>query len=273
MPKTIGHWCRKLQTELERKGRKNWEGDYWKILKRLPQGEPLTKPKLLALIDATEPNTKTRARACMAIAALCKTAGSTFDPSPYRGNYSPNRAKSRQIPEDEQILTFWDSLQNQNWRWVLGMIATYGLRPHEAFFASIDREGVCFVSEGKTGPRDVWPLHPEWVGEFGLAPRCLPAVKLTGRTHEQIGHSATRHFWEIQTPFTLYDLRHAYALRGLEYGIENADVARWMGHSVDVHTKLYQKWIDRKRDRRAFERAMGRGDRPLPPGRKHHKNQ
>lgn len=271
MPKTIGHWCKQLQTELERKGRTNWEGDYWKILRRLPQGEPLTKPKMIALIDSTEPNSKTRVRCCMAIAALCRVAGHRFDPSPYRGNYSAKKAKIREIPTDATLAEYWAEVRNPDWKWVLGMIITYGLRPHETFYSSVDREGLCSVSEGKTGPRNVWPFHPEWVQAFRLHDQRLPNVDIR-RQHDKVGRSASRYFWEQNAPFVLYDCRHAYALRLMEYGVETADAARWMGHSVIVHTQLYQKWVDQKRDRAAMEKVLARSDRPLPPGLNPQKN-
>lgn len=201
---------------------------------------------------------------------IAKYSGVRYDPSPYQGNYSPKRPKPRDIPSDDLIVGFWQSLNNPGWRFILGLIATYGLRPHEAFFVDYDRleqgDRVLWVLQGKTGDRRVWAFHPEWFDQFDLGRPVLPAVDLT-RRHDQIGHSATRYFWEIKAPFKLYDVRHAWAIRTLEYGLDDALSARQMGHSVEVHTDIYQQWIDGVVHQRAYDRLLNRSDRPRPPSK------
>ncbi|WNZ28195.1 hypothetical protein HJG54_35365 (plasmid) [Leptolyngbya sp. NK1-12] len=199
---------------------------------------------------------------------IAKFARVKYDPTPYQGNYSPKRPKPRDIPSDALIINYWRSLDNPGWRFILGLIATYGLRPHEAFLVDYERlssgDRVLWVLKGKTGERRVWAFHPEWYEQFNLANPILPAVNLN-RRNDQIGHSATRHFWEIGCPFRLYDLRHAWAIRTLEYGLEDALAAKQMGHSVEVHNDIYQQWIDGHIHQRAYERLLNRADRPQPP--------
>lgn len=204
----------------------------------------------------------------MVTKALAKFSGVEYDPSPYQGNYSPKRPRPRDIPSDAAIVEFWATLQNPGWKFILGLIATYGLRPHEAFQVDFDRlasgDRVLWVLRGKTDQRRVWAFHPEWFDQFQLGEPVLPAVNLD-RRNDQIGHSATRHFWEIKAPFKLYDLRHAWAIRTLEYGLEDALAARQMGHSVEVHNDIYQHWLDEKTQQRAYDRLLNRADRPKPP--------
>lgn len=204
----------------------------------------------------------------MVTKAIAKYARIDYDPTPYQGNYSPKRPRPRDIPTDAAIVEFWASLQNPGWKFILGLIATYGLRPHEAFQVDFDRlasgDRVLWVLRGKTDQRRVWAFHPEWFDQFQLGEPVLPAVNLD-RRNDQIGHSATRHFWEIKSPFKLYDLRHAWAIRTLEYGLEDALSARQMGHSVEVHCDIYQHWLDEKIQQRAYERLLNRVDRPKPP--------
>lgn len=269
--KPCRYWIERFQEDFYQRGRSQttWTGDYWKVLKHLPPEAPLTATLLHQLVIATPPNTKSRRRACMVAQQLAKFARLNYDPRPYQGRYTPRKPQPRDIPTDEQIVAFWKSLENPGWRFILGLIATYGLRPHEAFLVDFEqlRKGdrVLWVLRGKTGQRRVWAFHPEWFEQFNLSSPVLPGVDLT-RSHDQIGHSATRHFWELKSPFRLYDLRHAWAIRTLEYGLEDALSARQMGHSVEVHCEIYQQWIDSHVHQRAYERLIKRDDRPKPPG-------
>jgi len=199
---------------------------------------------------------------------MAKFAHINYDPKPYQGKYSPKKPQPRDIPSDEQIVAYWHKLDNPGWKFIYGLISTYGLRPHEAFMVDFDRlkqgDRILWVLKGKTGSRRVWAFHPEWFEQFRLNAPILPAVNLQ-RANDKIGHSATRHFWEIGCPFKLYDLRHAWAIRTLEYGLEDALAAKQMGHSVDVHCDIYQHWIDGHVHQRAYERLLNRSDRPKPP--------
>jgi len=199
---------------------------------------------------------------------LAQFSGVNYDPKPYQGKYSPKRPTPRDIPSDQTIVEFWQSVKHPGWKWVLGLIATYGLRPHEAFMVDFDRlsagDRILWVLRGKTGERRVWAFHPEWFEQFNLSAPVLPPIDLS-RSNDKIGHSATRYFWDIKSPFKLYDVRHAWAIRTLEYGLEDALSARQMGHSVDVHTDIYQLWIDAKVQQRAYDRLLNRKDRPKPP--------
>jgi integrase len=202
---------------------------------------------------------------------MAKFAKLKYDPSAYRGNYTPKKPQPRDIPADADIVDYWHSIENPGWRYIYGLIATYGLRPHEAFFVDFDQlrsdNHVLWVLKGKTGSRRVWAFHPEWFEQFDLKNPVLPGVTLN-RRNDQVGHSATRYFWELGCPHKLYDVRHAWAIRTLEYGLEDALAARQMGHSVEVHCNIYQQWIDAHVQQRAYERLMARSDRPKPPSKK-----
>ncbi|MBF2047291.1 MAG: hypothetical protein IGS54_08005 [Elainella sp. C42_A2020_010] len=269
--KTCRYWIEQFREDFYQRGRSEttWRTDYWKVLKHLPPNEPLSAKLLHQLVLSTQPNTKSRRRACMVAQQISKFAQLSYDPKPYQGRYSPRKPQPRNIPTDAQIVEFWKSLENPGWRFILGLIATYGLRPHEAFLVDYDRLGqgerTLWVLKGKTGERLVWAFHPEWFDHFQLAEPILPEVTLN-RRHDQIGHSATRHFWELGCPFKLYDLRHAWAIRTVEYGLEDALSAQQMGHAVDVHCNIYQQWINRHVHQRAYERLLNRNDRPKPPG-------
>jgi integrase len=264
------YWIERFRDDFYQRGRSEttWQTDYLKILKKLPPDSSLTAAVLHQIVLETIPNTKSRRRACMVTKQLATFADINYDPKPYQGNYSPKRPQPRDIPTDAAIAAYWITLKNPGWRFIYGLIATYGLRPHEAFQVDYDRlavgDRVLWVLAGKTGSRRVWAFHPEWFDQFELASPVLPAVNLS-RRNDQIGHSATRHFWELKAPFKLYDLRHAWAIRTLEYGLEDALAARQMGHSVEIHNSIYQHWLDEKTQQRAYDRLLSRADRPKPP--------
>lgn len=60
-----------------------------------------------------------------------------------------------------------------------------------------------------------------------------------------------------------YDLRHAYAIR-CATSVETAeafddDMATWMGHGVDVHRRIYLRWLSSSRRKEALQRRRGQG--------------
>jgi len=60
-------------------------------------------------------------------------------------------------------------------------------------------------------------------------------------------------------------LRHRWAVRTLEYGLDISLAAQQMRHSVQVHSDIYHHWITEDVHRRAFNALMLRPDRPRPP--------
>jgi len=246
-----------------------WTGDYWKILKRLPSGDRPSAEALKALVVGTTPNTKTRQRACFVVATIAQFLGLDYDPSRYRGRYSPRRPQPRDIPSDEAISEYWASLTNPQWAWFFGAMATYGLRNHEVFhldLESLQQDPILWVLAGKTGARRVRPLHPEWYERFWLFEALPPSIDLN-RCNSALGHSAISYFRDLPTPppFGLYSLRHAYALRGIRYGLNPTAMARMMGHSRAVHESIYQLWLDEAAIGAEYDRALARSDRPQPP--------
>ncbi|MEO1741281.1 MAG: site-specific integrase [Cyanobacteria bacterium J06629_9] len=240
-----------------------WAGDYYKPLQRLPTG-PLTAEVLKDVVLRTKPNTRSRQRACMAAGALAKYADIDFDPAPLRGNYSPAKVGIRSVPSDERVALHRQALTNPAWRWVYGIMATYGLRNHEVFHLDLTDFPIVRVKEAtKTGSREVWPCYPEWAEDWRLDRVELPSVDLE-RDNSALGHSVTEYL-SPRLPFTPYDLRHAWAIRTLEFGWPDALSAQQMGHSLEVHNRTYQRWITTRHHQRVYDLLMNREDRPRPP--------
>ena len=148
------------------------------------------------------------------------------------------------------------------------MLATYGLRNHEVFridFNSIAKgDYIVRVGENsKTGSRRVWPCYPEWFEQFKLQDVKLPQCNLD-RSNADVGHVVTVWF-KRNIPFQAYNLRHCWAVRTLEFGLDISLAAQQMGHSNQVHSELYHHWISERYHQRAFELMMMRPERPQPP--------
>jgi integrase len=72
-------------------------------------------------------------------------------------------------------------------------------------------------------------------------------------------------FKKYGIPFTPYDLRHAWAIRSMEFGLALELAAQQMGHSMAIHSQTYHKWISDRHHREAFARIMQKPDRIKPP--------
>lgn len=271
MPHSCQFWINRFRDDFLQRGKSetSWLTDYQKILNRLPPSASLTANVLHEVVISTPVNTKTRKRAAMVCGAIARFAGVKYDPAPYAGKYSPAMVNPRNIPADDLICESYDRLTNPGWRWVFGVIATYGLRPHEAFRLDFERfrerNPIVFVQPNtKTGSRLVWAFHPEWIERFNLFSVELPPIDLT-RRNTGVGESASHYFHGIKLPFRLYDMRHRWAIRTLEYGLDPSLAAKQMGHSRDVHDRIYHRWIEESVQQRAYEALLQKTDRPKPP--------
>lgn len=195
-----------------------WNDDYRAVFKKLPQDVPLTEQILIEAILTTKPNTKQRRRYCMSLNALAKYAGIQVDVKALRGNYSPAKVTPRNLPTDEMIVEWHEKIPNSAWKWVYGMIATFGLRPHECFhIASFDGKIVEIDDDTKTGYREVWACYPEWVDEWNLHEMIVPKVNV--KNNKEYGMRFNGYLNDnIRLPFEPYDLRHCWAIRTMEFG-------------------------------------------------------
>ena len=272
---TIGDYTQQFEKDyFERRGKTfktehTFHIEYEIVLKKLPQDLEPSAEIFKQAILSTEANTRTRKRFCQTLNIFAKFTGINFDTKPYIGNYSNKSRVPRNLPSDKLIAEWYYKINNIKWRWIYGMLATYGLRNHEVFFINLDSlkkgEKTIEVLSGKTGYRKIWPLHPEWFDDFGLQYPKIPDIDLN-RSNSQIGGSVSQHFRRNEgLPFKVYDLRHAWAVRSLEYGIDISLAAQQMGHSLQVHSTLYHTWITDKSHQRAFDLAINKVDRPKPP--------
>jgi integrase len=230
---------------------------------------------IYATVQATETNSRSRQVCCTALAAFAEFLNIEL-PTELKtlwGKYSPNHTQLRTLPTDSQIIEIFHQIPNPTWQFVYGIMATYGLRNHEVFFCDYSAlpQGdptamIEVLSTTKTGNHEVWPFYPEWVEQFNLRQVNLPAITtdLNQTTLQRIGQLVTTQFRRYKIPFSPYDLRHAWAVRTIHFGLPDTVAARMMGHSVAIHTRTYHRWITRRDQQQAVEAALQkRSTRPM----------
>lgn len=108
----------------------SYESNYREPLESLPV-KPLTEDLLIAhILKRSQPNTWKRNNDCMVFKQVAKHAGLVVDFSTIKGKYKPTPLSPDDVPSDQEIEAIWASIDSPGWRWVYGMLTTYGLRPH-----------------------------------------------------------------------------------------------------------------------------------------------
>ena len=255
-----------------------WQSAYKPYLKRLIGASQkstlkLNEELLLKILLSYKENSRSRKQCGIVLSALARHLQVELPENwkQLQSGYGIHESKFRELPSDEQIINSFHLIPNPKWRFVFGLMATYGLRNHEVFFSDLS----CLKKGGdkilrvfpntKTGEHQVWPFHPEWVGLFELdnitdTSDLLPDIKtdLKETTLQHIGRRVSEQFRRYKISFTPYDLRHAWAVRTILIGLPNTVAAKMMGHSVSIHTKTYHHWITRRDQQIAVDSALSR---------------
>ncbi|MEH2201138.1 integrase [Nostoc sp.] len=245
-----------------------WERHYLLQFDRLPSKAELTGELLLKTLLSIPINTWTRYHTASSYIKLAKFAGIDIDLRPYKGKYNPTDT-IKDLPDDEAIAQIREQIVSAQWQWVYGMLAAYGLRPHEVFFAKVEKDKPykCQISEGKTGARIVRPFYPEWAERWKLweQQNIVTQKSEYWELGRQVRQSLYFRFKKIGANLAPYDLRHAYAIRvSVVFELPPTTSAKLMGHSVVEHLKTYQRHIDEKTNSLAVERAIARFDGKAP---------
>ena len=251
------------------------EHSFWHLYKRYKQyfesDLPVTNENIIKIIkNITSPSS--RDQAIRVARVFSKIHGIEVDLKNLKLSVVPN---DRYIPSDMEIIEAFKKYQNKgentrvrkdyrnSWklhRLVFGLIATYGLRPREVFnqpdldwFLSDENTDNTWKvhKSNKTGYREVLPFVAEWVKLFELKnPETIHLLKgkiEKIKSFHELSHlvqTNARWFRRIlDLPFEPYDLRHACAIRAHIQGLPIKASADNLGHSVEMHTKVYQRWF------------------------------
>lgn len=201
-------------------------------------------------------------------------------------SYKRPKPKPRNIPDDtkiEQGFFLWSEYahnrrnkrpeQANYWlvfRWLYGMLATYGCRPRELFlYPDFDHwlsDNITWKVHhlGKTGQREALPLHESWIEKFDLKnPVIVQLVKdyINNRDDvkgmQTLSAALSDWFHKVKVGFSPYDLRHAWAIRAHLMGVPIKAAADNLGHSVQQHTETYQRWFGLENRKKAIKQAVG----------------
>ena len=236
-----------------------WARHWQTVYNALPQGGMLVPEVLVAIAVDTPPNTRKRREFCLKLQKLADFAELELDLKPYQGNYSSTRPqKVRKLPTDEMVGDWLARIKNPAWHSFYGIVATFGLRPHEFWYCHFIDDLTLQVTEGKTGERQVQALYPEWVERWGLQDIQRPNV--TAKVYRDYGDRASTQFRRYGLPFSPYDLRHAWAIRAsITFRLPDTIAARMMGHSVEVHNKTYHRWLSQAKQADVYLAAIQSG--------------
>ena len=236
-----------------------WRRNYLARLKVRPGLGAVLDPTVIEQALRSTPKASHARRAdVMALRVLCQFAGVEFDFEPWSSTYSPGSVQPIDIPTDEQIAALVEGITNPGHRWLVGAIATWGLRPHEAWLLTVE-EGSTRAEvhdRTKTGRRLVPALPKVWVEQWALDRKVLP--QWTIPTDDTAAAVVTDRIDSVlrrrSFGFRTYALRHAWAIRAFKKGIPTGTAAKCMGHSDAVHQRSYQRWLGETAAVEAFER-------------------
>ncbi|MBW4526065.1 MAG: site-specific integrase [Phormidium tanganyikae FI6-MK23] len=218
-------------------------------------------------IDSTSIHSRSRQLCCTTLGAFAEFLNLALptDLKKLSGGYGASQTQARQLPSDEEILAAWEKIPNPAWQFVYGMMATFGLRNHEVFYCNLkglkrEETSIEVLPTTKTGSHQVWAFYPDWIETFNLREIQLPQVEtdLNKTTLRQVGQRVTAQFRRYEVPFSPYDLRHAWAIRTIHFGLSDTVAAKMMGHSVMVHTRTYHQWITQRDQQQAVDAALKR---------------
>ena len=130
-PKTIGdlldrfeqdYFTRRKRTE---KSETTFRTDYRSIFNKFDKNARIDANAFFDVVRSTEPDSKNRRRAVTTIGAIAKFAGLAIDLSPYRGKYETSAIDPRVLPSDEQIVRWYESIDDREVKFAFGLMACF----------------------------------------------------------------------------------------------------------------------------------------------------
>lgn len=220
-----------------------WKVNQRQYFKELPEDEIFNKQFLLKAVTSYPSGSYSQKKFCQLIRAVARFHGIEFNFLPYM-QYQQSEVSLRELPTDEMILECYHKEKYQPHKWGLGVLALFGLRPHELYRSEFDfnlQPPVVYVGKRtkKKITRTAYPVLIEGLDLFEMENQWEALIAPTNleRANLQLGQTVTE--WFRKYPFTPYQLRHYYAVRGAIKGISPTFLSKWMGHSLAVHYKHY----------------------------------
>ncbi len=240
----LDYWQRRAKTP---KTLTTWNSDYKRAFDQLPGSAALTVDLLREImVDQTDPDTRKRKRFCFAFSRLGRFAGLNVESlGKLRGEYGLRRVNPRIIPSQDAVMEWAFCIPNPKWQYVYRILLLYGPRASEVHTCHFIPGSVeLHITDGKTGPRVSMPYPRElaeqwqiWKGDF---PKC------TGATNSDLGQRTSRALARYGVPFSPTLMRHYRAVAAWGHVPVEIDAAS-MGHSVEVHQRVYWHWANKEK--------------------------
>ena len=242
---------------LGRTGESTWQVNYLGRLRQIPGGSLCTTESMAAALQRYDRNSCSYKELYYLLRHIGRLVAVPF---PEVAVPTYREAQPVAVPTDAEIIAWVEAAPDPS-AWYWGMMATYGLRPHEIEGSElIDRDYLQVPETSKTGFRTVVPLPREWVERFALHNRRL-RLGLAQRP-DAVSKWLSKEIRRLALPWRPYALRHAYAARLWSEGGSRLDLytaARLMGHTAAQHAKTYRAHIQPHLVAEAAERALGGG--------------
>jgi integrase len=233
---------------LGRTGESTWTINYLGRLRQIDERSPCTTTSMEQALMKYRRNSSSYKEMYYLLKHISKLTGIAMPevPIPTYG-----QAKVVEVPTDAEIID-WVLRSPQPVRWYFGMMATYGLRPHEIEHAVIQESGFCNALQGKVmssapGLRVIPPLEPEWIQLFDLMqPQRRPRRTASDERNDAVSKWLHKEKRKLGIAWRPYALRHAFAGRLWRHGGAQLDLfvaAGTMGHTINEHVKTYRAHI------------------------------
>jgi len=242
---------------LGRTSASTWEVNYMGRLRQIPPGSTCDTASMAAALERYDRSTCSYKELFYLLRHLARLVAVPFPEVPL-----PTYAQAElvAVPTDAEIVAWVEGAGPA--AWYFGMMATYGLRPHEIEGATMGERDYCQVADAtKTGFRTVVPVPREWVERFALRDRRLRPT-LQGAAHDRpdmVAKWLSKELKRLGLPWRPYALRHAFAGRLWRTGGSRLDIytaSRLMGHSAAQHARTYRAHIQPHAVAEAAERAL-----------------
>ncbi len=232
-----------------------WRIAYMGVMKSLPIHDQLTEDLLYRWIEANSPETRRREHYVTVATKLCRYAKIDADFTGLMEGITSKAVNPRDIPPDGELLTLYENAAPEH-QWSIGLMIVYGLRNHELFGLNLDNyPTVETAAWTKTGQRYISPIwlrdaagaNIVWDLSKGDRPGTWPPIwsDKPSVSNSQLGSYVTRLF-KTHCKIHAYDVRHAFARRCRDRGLDAWTSAAQMGHSERIHLKTYQAWFGKR---------------------------
>lgn len=199
--------------------------------------------------------------------------------------------KIRAIPTDAALEEWLDGLKGFE-QWTLALIATYGLRPSEAWHAvSVDEDGWIHIpGDGLTKTEEHFapPIPAHWVDRYELRKNFKKyqsklnqawAIAWEERgglriptNNSVVSNALYFRLYKDRIPrlhvesewVRPYDLRHSYAIRCETsedpelVATPSEEFAKWLGHTLEIHKRVYLAYMTADRRKAGLKARVGK---------------